>query len=117
MESDKQLLIGLHKYIGYVLHENTTRAESTRALLPTRLYSRHVEQFLQWNDPIAGSEKLRRDLTAITKETGERLVLIIEPTDGFYGFELRSIQEYFAACHLADTSSLIPSNGMLDLML
>jgi len=104
IESDKQLLIALHKYIGYVLHENTTRAETTGGLLAADAYSKHVEQFLRWNDPIAKSDKLRRDLLAITKEAGERLVLIIEPTEGHYGFELRSIQEYFAACHLADTS-------------
>jgi hypothetical protein len=104
IETDKQLLIGLHKYIGYIIHENTTRAESTGALLPADSYSAHVEQFLRWNDPIAQSDKLRRDLNAITKEAGERLVLIIEPTEGHYGFELRSIQEYFAARHLADTA-------------
>lgn len=104
IETDKQLLIGLHRYIGYVLHENTTRAESTGALLPADSYSQHVRTFLRWNDPIAQSDKLRRDFNAITKEAGERLVLIIEPTEGHYGFELRSIQEYFAARHLADTS-------------
>jgi hypothetical protein len=103
IESDKQLLIGLHKYIGYILHENTTRAETTGGLLTVDSYSRYVEQFLRWNDPIANSDKLRRNLVSITKEAGERLVLIIEPTEGHYGFELRSIQEYFAACHLADT--------------
>ena len=104
IETDKQLLIGLHRYIGYVLHEDTTRPESTGALLPANSYAQHVERFLRWNDPIAKSDKLRRDLNAITKEAGERLVLIIEPTEGHYGFELRSVQEYFAALHLADTS-------------
>jgi len=103
IESDKELLIGLHRYIGYVLHEKTTQPETTGAVLPLSEYSKAVEVFLRWNDPYAMEEKRQSDLAAITKEAGERLVLIIEPTKDHFGFELRSIQEFFAACHLSDT--------------
>ncbi|MGW0666409.1 NACHT domain-containing protein [Streptomyces sp. NPDC002746] len=104
IQSEKELLLGLHKYIGYVLHEKTTRAEAMGSVLPRKDYEKHVSQFLLWHDPYSSSSKRKDELKAITTEAGERLVLIVEPAAGVFGFELRSIQEFFAACHLADTS-------------
>lgn len=40
----------------------------------------------------------------IVKEARDRLVLIVELENGFFGFELRSLQEFFAAAHLSDTA-------------
>ncbi|MEV1074909.1 NACHT domain-containing protein [Micromonospora parva] len=104
IQSEKELLIGLHKYVGYLLHEKATQARATSAVLTADDYEKYVRSFLYHNDPFSPPEQRAAKLRAITKEAGERLVLIVEPVAGEFGFELRSIQEFFAACHLADTA-------------
>jgi len=104
IQSEKELLIGLHKYIGYVLHEQATRGAAMGAVLTQDQYEERVEAFLRCHDPYSPAETRQSELRSITKEAGERLVLIVESPAGIFGFELRSIQEFFAACHLTDTS-------------
>jgi hypothetical protein len=104
IQSEKELLIGLHKFVGYILHEEATRGAATSAALPRVQYERRVEAFLRWHDPYSAEKVRERELRAITRETGERLVLLVESPVDIFGFELRSIQEFFAACHLTDTS-------------
>ncbi|TCM46943.1 NACHT domain-containing NTPase [Kribbella sp. VKM Ac-2568] len=104
IQSEKELLIGLHKYIGYVLHEEATRATAMSAALERPEYIKLVDTFLQAQDPYSPVSVRESELRAITKEAGERLVLIVESPADIFGFELRSIQEFFAACHLTDTS-------------
>jgi hypothetical protein len=102
--TNKELLVGLHKYIGYELQERATRAFATNATLPRVEYSRLVAEFIAWNDPYSSNMKRQGQLRSITIDAGERLVLIVEPSAGRFGFELRPLQEFFAACHLIDTS-------------
>ncbi len=104
IQSEKELLVGLHKYIGYTLHEKVTHAHAMDSVLPVSEHEKHVERFLTWHDPFTSQPARSRELSAITRETGERLVMIVESPVGYFGFELRTIQEFFAACHLADTS-------------
>lgn len=105
IQTEKELLIGLHKYVGYLLHEEATQARATSAVLGATDYEKYVRGYLYHNDPFSPAEQRAAKLRAITKEAGERLVLIVEPVAGEFGFELRSIQEFFAACHLADTAT------------
>ncbi|WP_459683596.1 NACHT domain-containing protein [Rhodococcus sp. no. 34] len=102
--TNKELLVGLHKFIGYELQERATRASATDATLSADDYSRMVSDFITWNDPFSPEDMRGHQLRSITAEAGERLVLIVEPSKNRFGFELRSIQEFFAACHLVDTS-------------
>jgi hypothetical protein len=104
IQSSKEMLIGLHKYVGYILHEKATGAEATSAFLDARAYAKTVSTFLKHQNPYAPQQSIDVEHKAITKDAGDRLVLIVEPTQGRFGFELRSIQEFFAACHLLDTS-------------
>ncbi|QYN37896.1 hypothetical protein K1T35_12005 [Pseudonocardia sp. DSM 110487] len=104
LTTSKELLVDLHKYIGYELQERATRASATDATLSEADYTQLVEEFLDWNDPFSSELKRAARLKSITVEAGERLVLIVEPYSGRFGFELRSLQEFFAACHLVDTS-------------
>ncbi|GGA52998.1 hypothetical protein [Okeania sp. KiyG1] len=39
-------------------------------------------------------------MNSLVREVGERLVLIVQKEAGFYGFDLRSFQEFFAAIYL-----------------
>ncbi|MFC0435579.1 NACHT domain-containing NTPase [Kutzneria buriramensis] len=104
ISSNKELLIGLHKYIGYILHEESTKASATKSYLERKSYERLVSTYLKHFDPYSSKETRDKQFNGITKESNERLVLIVEPHKDAFGFELRSLQEFFAACHLADTS-------------
>lgn len=104
IKTEKELLFGLHRYIGYILHEESARGRSLSARLERREYQRAVGRFLKHNNPYASVERRKADLDSIEKEAGERLVLLVESPADQYGFELRSIQEFFAASHLVDTA-------------
>lgn len=104
VKSEKELLIGLHKYIGYLLQEESTRASTSSAVLPRSTYDHVVLTFLRLHDPYSPEVETRTEWKAITLDAGERLVLIVESPADRFGFELRSIQEFFAACYLSDTA-------------
>lgn len=104
VKSEKELLIGLHKYVGYLLQEESTRASTSSAVLPRSAYDNVVFAFLRLHDPYSPENEIRAEWKAITLDAGERLVLIVESPADVFGFELRSIQEFFAACYLSDTA-------------
>lgn len=104
IKTEKELLIGLHRFIGYLLHEEVTSPKNSSARFVRRIYQKLVVDFLRANDPFSRPEKIRQELQAITVDAGERLVLLVESPADMFGFELRSIQEFFAACYLSDTA-------------
>ena len=104
IKSEKELLIGLHKFVGYLLHEESTKARTSSAAFPRPMYDTIVLQYLRGNDPYSPDAEIRTEWKAITVDAGERLVLLVESPANIFGFELRSIQEFFAACYLADTA-------------
>lgn len=104
IKSEKELLIGLHKYVGYLLQEESTRASTSSAVLPRPEYDKVVMSYLRRHDPYTPDKLMRAEWKAITVDAGERLVLIVESPADIFGFELRSIQEFFAACYIADTA-------------
>ncbi len=104
IRTEKELLIGLHKFVGYLLHEEVTSAKNSSARFNRRTYEKVVEGYLRKHDPYSAPEHIRVELRAITVDAGERLVLLVESPADMFGFELRSIQEFFAACYLSDTA-------------
>jgi hypothetical protein len=104
IRTEKELLFGLHKYTGYILHEEAATAQLVSSALSYDDYHKHVNVYLTHNDPYSSAQHRQTALDAIVKDAGERLVLLVESPASFYGFELRSIQEFFAACHLTDTA-------------
>ncbi|MFC6013013.1 NACHT domain-containing protein [Nocardia lasii] len=105
ISTDKELLVGLHKFVGYTLQERASFVSATDSTLSAESYIDVVSRFLLSNDPYSDKQKMKQTLDAITIDAGERLVLLVEPTASRFGFELRSLQEFFAACHLSDTSN------------
>ena len=102
VQTEKELLIGLHRRLAYLLQEEATVASTTSAALPRPEYEHLVHEFLRASDPFSPDAEIRKRLKEITIDAGERLVLIVESPANIFGFELRSIQEFFAACYLAD---------------
>ncbi|WP_329051987.1 hypothetical protein OG738_06280 [Amycolatopsis sp. NBC_01488] len=105
VSSEREKLVGLHEYIGYILHEKATSATSASAVLDRPDYEAEVMNYLKYCDPFSAPQKIKAVQRAITTDAGERLVLLVEPRSDQFGFELRSIQEFFAACHMTDTST------------
>jgi hypothetical protein len=105
IQTEKRLLFGLHEYMGYILHRRAAESADLRSRLKLEEFSAEVFRYLRQQDPFTDQAKLQKIADQLIKEAHERLVLLVELEAGFFGFELRSIQEFFAAAYLADTAS------------
>jgi hypothetical protein len=105
IKTEKELLIGLHKFVGYLLQEESTKGKASSAALPRAAYGKVVLGYLRKHDPYSPPEEIEAEWKAITIDAGERLVLLVESPVNIFGFELRSIQEFFAACYLVDEAT------------
>jgi hypothetical protein len=103
IQTEKRLLFGLHQYLGYVLQHRAAVAD-TRSKVSESEFRTAVLGYLRHDDPFSPDNELQTKAEQIIQEAHERLVLLVQPEDGFFGFELRSIQEFFAAGYLVDTA-------------
>ncbi len=101
--TDDYLLFSLHAYMGYILHKNAA-TKNTRSLLPAKEFEQLVYDFLRSEDNRSPEEAVRQRVSQMIKEAKTRLVLIVEPEKGFFGFEIRSLQEFFAGVYLVETA-------------
>ncbi|WP_415281118.1 NACHT domain-containing protein [Candidatus Nitrososphaera sp. FF02] len=97
IETDKRLLFGLHEYMGYILHKKAAESSDVRSRLKEEEFREEVMRYLAHNDPYSKGEKLKTDAEKMISEARQRLVLLVELEPGFFGFELRSIQEFFGS--------------------
>lgn len=104
IQTEKRLLFGLHQYMGYLLHRRAAESHDVRSRMKLDEFSGEVFRYLRQQDPFSEEIDLRRSANTLIKEARDRLVLLVELETGYFGFELRSIQEFFAAGYLADTA-------------
>lgn len=104
MQTEKRMLFGLHKYLGYILHARAAGKQNVRSVIKEADFIREVRNYISFNDKYTSPAKFDELVDQIVKEARERLVLIVELEPKVFGFELRSLQEFFAAAHLADTA-------------
>lgn len=104
MQTEKRLLFGLHKYLGYVLHVKAAGKQNVRSAIKEEEFIQEVRNYVTFNDKYSSQNTFEELIDQIVKEARDRLVLIVELEPGLFGFELRSLQEFFAAAHLADTA-------------
>jgi hypothetical protein len=104
IQSDEPLLFTLHAYLGYLLHRRAAN-QNVQSLLPEEEFKQAVCEFLRREDSRSSDEAITRKMNRLVGEARDRLVLIIEPEPGLFGFELRSLQEFFAAVHLVQTAT------------
>lgn len=105
IQTEKRLLFGLHQYLGYLLHRRAAESSDVRSRMKEEEFAEEVLHYLRHDDPYTNINELRQKADQMITEAHERLVLLVELENGFFGFELRSIQEFFAAAYLADTAS------------
>lgn len=101
--TDKSVIYGLHQYLGYLLHKRAEK-KGTDALMTIQEFREHVLEFLVFLDPIIDEEQLAVDAHRIITEARDRLILIESPQDNKVGFNLTVLREFFASCHLVETS-------------
>jgi hypothetical protein len=104
IQSDESLLFNMHAYLAYLLHRRATE-QNVQSLLPEKEFRQAVREFLRRRDSHSPDESINRKTDQLVREARDRLVLIVEPESGLFGFELRSLQEFFAAVHLFRTST------------
>ncbi len=103
--TDRDVLIGLHEYFAYILHKNAGDATRVRSALTEDEFRDEVRRYLAHINPYLDADALDAETTVLVKEARDRLVLLVENSAGLFGFDLRSLQEYFAASHLVGTAS------------
>lgn len=103
IRTEEPLLFDLHTYLGYLLQRRAA-SENVRSLLPTDEFEKAVHNFLCEKDSRSPEDVIRQRAAQMVKEARDRLVLLVEPVPGLFGFELRSLQEFFAAAYLAQTA-------------
>jgi hypothetical protein len=97
------VLFGLHAHLGYLLHRNAA-GKNVRSLFPVDEFEQIVCDFLRSTDSISRADVVQQQAAAMVEEARKRLVLLVEPEPGFFGFELRSLQEFFAGAYLVQTA-------------
>jgi len=106
IKSDDQILLNVHSYLGYLLHHraSSNTADNSninvQSLLPENEFRASIEEVLRKNDRHSSDENINNKVREFVKDAKDRLVLIVEPQPGLFGFELRSFQEFFAAVYL-----------------
>ena len=105
IQTEKRLLFGLHQYLGYLLHKRAAGSSDTRSRMKEEEFRREVINYLRHEDPYSSPEELKGIASQMISEARKRLVLLVEFDDGSFGFDLRSIQEFFAAGWLTDRAA------------
>ena len=105
IQTEKRLLFGLHQYLAYVLHKNAAQSSDTRSKMKEEEFAKEVFRYLRHEDPYSPASELQQKADQMITEARRRLVLLVEFDDGSFGFDLRSIQEFFAAGWLTDRAA------------
>ncbi|NEQ70332.1 MAG: NACHT domain-containing protein [Symploca sp. SIO2D2] len=97
-------LLNIHAYLAYILHRRAAD-ENIQSFLSEEEFKSAVSDFLRKKKGrYFSKENITSEVEQLVQEVGDRLVLIVQKQKGFYGFELRSFQEFFAAVHLVHTA-------------
>jgi hypothetical protein len=106
LQTEKDVVYGLHKYLGYILHRRAEK-DKTAALMDDSEFEGKVREYFRHKHPLLKQNELESKVNQIIAECRTRLVLIESPQGGKIGFSLTTIREFFAAAHLVDTAKEI----------
>lgn len=102
VRDNRELLIDIHRYLGYHLHANAERNKSSGRITLGELR----ELLVSYLEVEKKSANLLKDLmTGVV----ERVVALVSRVEGTYEFEVQPLREYFAARHLYDTAPYAPA--------
>lgn len=102
LREDTQLLKSVHNRLGFLLH---ARAETSRGA-QTRLDREEFRSLLRQTVAQMIEGDIDRTVSVLMEATSDRLVLVNTPDDGNHvRFDIRPLQEFFAAEFLYDSTS------------
>ena len=96
---DDTTLLDLNAYVGYLLHCRASN-KTVGSLLSEEEFKTSLIKFLQKKDNHSSQKDINLRVDQFVSDAKDRLVLIVSPRPGFFGFELRSFQEFFASVYL-----------------
>jgi hypothetical protein len=99
IKSDDTTLLNLHAYFGYLLHCRASN-QNVQSLLSEEELKESIFKFLRKRDSQSSQKDINLRVKQFITDAKDRLVLIVSPQPGLFGFELRSFQEFFAAVYL-----------------
>jgi hypothetical protein len=96
------LLIDIHRYLGYYLHARAELDQSTGRISYAEM-KRVVTEYLESeHQPTDAIDDLLFGMV-------QRVVALVSRVEGTYEFEVQPLREYFAARHLYDSASYSPT--------
>lgn len=105
VKSKEGFLLNLHSVLGYSIHRRAIK-KNIKSLLSESEFKELVTNFLDRKKGNCTSPvEITQEMNRLVREVGERLVLIVQKEAGFYGFDLRSFQEFFAAIYLVQAKN------------
>lgn len=96
---DDTTLLDLNAYVGYLLHCRASN-KTVESLLSEEEFKTSLIKFKKKKDNQSSQKDLNLRVDQFVSDAKDRLVLIVSPRPGFFGFELRSFQEFFASVYL-----------------
>lgn len=104
IKSDDNTLLNLHAYLGYILHCRAAN-KNVQSLLSEEEFRQSISEFLRKRDRYSSDKDIKAKVEQFVSEAKDRLVLIVAPQPGLFGFELRLFQEFFGAVYLFKTGN------------
>jgi len=99
IKSDDTTLLNLHAYLGYLLHCRASK-NNVQSLLSEEGFKQAIIKFLRKRDSQSSQKDINLRVKQFISDAKDRLVLIVAPQPGLFGFELRPFQEFFAPVYL-----------------
>ncbi|MER8031589.1 hypothetical protein ABTZ78_21790 [Streptomyces bauhiniae] len=110
VRENRELLVNIHRYLGYYLHARAELDGSTGRLSTEELRN-VLTDFLEHET--ASSPSMQRKVTelldALLTGVVERVVALVSRVEGTYEFEVQPLREYFAAKYLYETAPYAPA--------
>jgi hypothetical protein len=101
VRENRELLIDLHRYLGYYLHSKAEAARSS-GRITTEDLSRIISAYL-------AREGRSPDMVPPLFGSVDRMFALVSRVQGTWEFEVQPLQEYFAARYLYDTAPPSPT--------
>lgn len=110
VRENRELLIKIHRYLGYYLHARA-EVEGTTGRLSIDELREVLADFLERET--SSSPSMQRRVTelldALLTGVVERVVALVSRVEGTYEFEVQPLREYFAAKYLYETAPYAPA--------
>jgi hypothetical protein len=104
VRDNRDLLIDLHRYLGWYLHSQSEREASK-----SRIGHDDLQNLLKAY--LIAEERKDDSVTELFTAMKERIIFIVSRVQGTFEFEVQPLREYFAARHLYITAPYAPSGS------